>query len=398
MAWRKPFFTLFAGQALSLLSSNAVQFAIIWWITIQTGSAIALTVASIAGLLPQVLLGPFAGVLIDRYSRTKVMAIADVAVAAASLALGISFIFGTPPLVFIYAILIARAVGETFHKPALQAAIPQIVPQSELIKAGGLGQFISSLCSMAGPMLGALLAGTLPMQFVMLVDCAGAVLAVLILSRVKTPPATGTIGSKPDFMKELKAGFVAFRKDPALIGATIPIFLTGMVFMPLGSLLPLMVREYFRGEAWQGGLVQTIFSIGMLAAALTMGIFGRSSKTFFWISFSSLLLGICCFSGGLLPPGAFWAFCIVVFIIGSTGMMGNIPYMAYIQKSVSPENLGKVISFVTSLVSLGIPLGLSLAGPIAERVGVSRWMMGAGALMILIGLGSYFMTRRSSSA
>ena len=68
-SWRKPFFTLYIGQAFSLLSSSAVQFAIIWWITIETGSAIALTVASLVGLLPQVLIGPFAGVWIDRYNR-----------------------------------------------------------------------------------------------------------------------------------------------------------------------------------------------------------------------------------------------------------------------------------------------------------------------------------------
>jgi DHA3 family macrolide efflux protein-like MFS transporter len=131
----------------------------------------------------------------------------------------------------------------------------------------------------------------------------------------------------------------------------------------------------------------------MLASALAIGIFGGSKKPFAMISLSSLLLGACSLVGGLLPPGAFGAFCTVVFMIGATGMMGNIPYMAYIQKSVSAENLGKVISFVTSLVSLGIPLGLFVAGPIAERVGVGRWMIGAGALMAIIGIGSYFMTR-----
>jgi MFS transporter, DHA3 family, macrolide efflux protein len=391
--WRRPFFTLYIGQAFSLLSSSAVQFAIIWWITVRTGSAIALTVASLVGLLPQVLIGPFAGVLIDRYNRKSVMIVADLAVAVASFALGLSFFFGAPRLAFIYVILLIRALGETFHKPALQAAIPQLVPEGELPKAGGLGQFVSALCSMAGPMLGAFLAGFVPMQYVMLLDIGGAVLAVLALSGVKLPRQPGAADLKPAFIKELNAGFMAIKENKALVRATIPVFLTGMVFMPLGSLLPLMVREYFRGEAWQGGLVQTVFSIGMLASALVIGIFGGSKKPFAMISLSSLLLGVCSFIGGFLPQGAFWAFCAVVFVIGATGMMGNIPYMAYIQKSVKAENLGKVISFVTSLVSLGIPLGLFVAGPIAERVGVGRWMVGAGALMSIIGIGSYFMTR-----
>jgi DHA3 family macrolide efflux protein-like MFS transporter len=79
-----------------------------------------------------------------------------------------------------------------------------------------------------------------------------------------------------------------------------------------------------------------------------------------------------------------------VFVIGTTGMMGHIPYMAYIQKSVPAENLGKVISTVTSIISLGIPLGLFVAGPIAHWVGVGTWMIGAGITLTLIGTLSYF--------
>lgn len=137
--WKKNFFTIYIGQAFSLLSSSAVQFSIIWWLTVQTNSAMALTIASVVGLLPQAIIGPFAGVWIDRYNRKTIMIIADSTVAISSLILGVCFFFGTPPLVFIYVILFMRALGETFHKPAMQAAIPQLVPESELTKAGGLG-------------------------------------------------------------------------------------------------------------------------------------------------------------------------------------------------------------------------------------------------------------------
>jgi len=155
--WQKSFLTIYVGQAFSLLSSSAVQFSIIWWITVQTGSALALTTASIIGLLPQAVLGPFAGVVIDRYNRKTIMILADSAIAISSLLLSLSFFFGALSLVFIYFILFIRALGETFHKSAMQASIPQLVPVGELTKAGGLGQMIQSSCSMVGPMLGALL-------------------------------------------------------------------------------------------------------------------------------------------------------------------------------------------------------------------------------------------------
>lgn len=132
--WKKSFFTIYIGQAFSILSSSAVQFSIIWWITVQTGSALALTIANVIGLLPQAIIGPFAGVWIDRHNLKTIMIIADSAVAVASLILGISFFFGTPPMMFIYVILFIRALGEPFHKPAMHATIPQLVPENELIK------------------------------------------------------------------------------------------------------------------------------------------------------------------------------------------------------------------------------------------------------------------------
>ncbi|PKL06852.1 MAG: hypothetical protein CVV53_02175, partial [Spirochaetae bacterium HGW-Spirochaetae-9] len=153
-------------------------------------------------------------------------------------------------------------------------------------------------------------------------------------------------------------------------------------------------KQYFLGGALQGGIVQTLFSIGMLASAIVFGVSGQSKRPFTLISLSPFLLGACSIAGGLLPPNAFWAFCVVVFVIGTTGMMGHIPYMAYIQKSVAAENLGKVISTVTSIISLGIPLGMFVAGPIAEHVGVGTWMIGVGMILALIGILSYLWTRR----
>jgi len=384
-SWRKPFFTLYIGQAFSLLSSSAVQFAIIWWITVETGSAIALTVASIVGLLPQVLIGPFAGVWIDRYNRKKVMIIADLTVAFASFILGISFFLGKPSLNFVYIILFIRALGETFHKPALQAAIPQLVPETELTKAGGLGQMVSSVCAMAGPMLGALLMSITSLKYIMLVDIVGAILAVLLLSVVKIGNHSAVQNEHRRIIGDMKQGLQAIKGNKLLMKMSLPILITSIVFMPLGSLLPLMVKIYFNGTAWHNGIIQTLFSLGMLLSALLIGLTGGLKKPFLMISLSAFLLGVCSLIGGIIPTTAFWVFCIVVFIMGTTGMLGNIPYVAYIQQSIPPENMGKVISLVTSAMSLGIPIGMIIAGPVAEAVGVNNWMIIAGILMLLVG-------------
>lgn len=391
-AWKRPFLTLYSGQAIFLVSSTAVQFALIWWITVHTGSPLALTLASFLGLVPQIVLGPFAGVLIDRYPRKVTMTLAATLVAVASAALAVSCLFGEPALGLVYLILFLRAVGETFQKPALQAAVPSLVPTQELQRAGGLGQLMVSVSAMAGPMLGALLMGIAPLGVVVLIDVLGALLAIVTLALVRFPSPAASAPVRGVFA-EMRQGFRALTKNKTILAATGLVFLTGMVFLPLGSLLPLQVKDFFAGTAWQAGLVQALFSAGMLLAALVLGVLAGNQKPFTRIALSTTGLGVFLLSGGLVPAGAFWLFCLVVVGIGAAGMVGNTPYMAAIQANIAPENLGKVIATVTSLISLGVPLGMAVAGPVAELIGISLWMVGAGIVVSLLGGVSLFLFR-----
>lgn len=393
-AWRKSFFTIYLGQAFSILSSSAVQFSIIWWITSTTGSAIAITIASVVGLLPQAIIGPFAGVWIDRFNRKTVMMIADTVVAIGSLTLFIFCFVGNPPLWIVYVVLFIRALGETFHKPSLSAVIPQLVPKEELTKAGGLGQLVSSACSIVGPMLGALLMSITTLQMAMLVDIIGAALAVLTLSLVKiTKPAAAT-GEKIHVIADMKEGLSSIKQNKPLMRAFVPFLLTTIIFTPIGTMLPLMVKNYFGGTAWHSGFVQTIFSAGMLLAAGVVGVLGGMKKQFLMISLSITTLGAAAMLGGLVPPTMFWIFCVCVFIIGACAMCFNIPFNAYIQKSIPEQNIGKVMSLMTSVLSFAAPVGMFTSGPIAEMIGVSNWMIGAGVLVIISGVLSYILTHK----
>ena len=79
--WKARFFTIWTGQTFSLIGSALVQFALIWWLTETTGSAAVLATASLVGLLPPVLLGPFVGTLVDRWRRRWILVAADGAIA-----------------------------------------------------------------------------------------------------------------------------------------------------------------------------------------------------------------------------------------------------------------------------------------------------------------------------
>lgn len=391
--WKKSFFAIYFGQSFSLLSSSAVQFSIIWWITVETGSALALTIASVVGLLPQAIIGLFAGVWIDRSNRKKIIILADGMVAASSLLLGVQFFLDIHSLTIVYVVLFVRALGETFHKPALQALIPQIVPQDELIKAGGFGQMINTACTMLGPMLGALLMSITTLQWIMLLDVLGAFLAIVSLTIVKTSQLHSNHTNRINFVQDMKQGILAIKSNKALLRLSFPMLISTVVFVPLGTLLPLMVRNYFFGTAWHNGLIQTLFSSGMLIAAIVIGLTGGLKKQFLMISLFTGLLGLSSFIAGLIPANLFWVFCILVFLMGSTGSGFNIPFTAYIQRTVPPENLGKVLSLITSVMSFAAPVGMFIAGSIAEIIGVSNWMIIAGILMIFVGIMSYKLTK-----
>lgn len=391
--WGKMFALIYTGQAFSIIGSCAVQFAIIWWLTIKTGSAITLTSASIIGFLPQALIGPFAGVWIDKYNRKKVMILADGLIAISSAALGIAFLQGEPSILFIYGILFIRALGSTFHTPAMQAAIPLLVPADELVKVGGLGQLVNSIAAMAGPVAGAMMMSAINIQSIMLLDIFGAAIAITMLLFVKVPDISRR-AVELHFIEDLKQGMIAIRKNKPLIALTFPVILATLAYMPLGSLFPLLISEHFHGTAWHNGVSQFLFAAGLLVSSLTIGLWGGFKKQFLMISLSLMTVGIVSAIGGLLPSNLFMGFVVVSFLIGFIGTFFSIPYMAYMQRSTEPENLGKVMSLMMSIMSLATPVGLAVSGPISEQIGVNTWFVICGAVMFLAGVLCYFMTHK----
>ena len=126
--WKAEFFTIWSGQAVSILGSQLVQFALIWHLTVQTGSATVLATASLVGMLPSVVLGPFIGTLVDRWNRRRIMLIADSIVALATLLLVALFALDIVEVWHIYAVIFIRSLASTFHGNAMSASTSLMVP------------------------------------------------------------------------------------------------------------------------------------------------------------------------------------------------------------------------------------------------------------------------------
>lgn len=392
-SWKRTFFLVWSGQAFSIVGSSAAQFALLWWLTLETGSPMVLAMASIAGFLPQALLGPIAGVWIDRLSRKTVMLAADGFIAAVSAVLAIAFLVGTPEPGLIYLILFLRAIGSVFHAPAMQAAMPLLVPPSELVRTGGWSQFLSSGSLMLGPVLGTLLMTRFSIAAVLAIDILGAIIAALTLAAVRLRDPEIDPAATPHLMRELRDGLDEVLRSRALKAVSLPVLLTTLFYVPVGSLFPLMVNSHFGGGAWHASAVEVLFAAGMLVASLILGVWGGLKNPFTMIMLSVGVLGLALVGSGLLAPSGFLAFAGLSFVMGMTGSFFSVPYFAFIQGAAPPEKLGRVISLLSSLMSFAIPVGLFVAAPIAERTGIATWFALSGGFIVLAaGLG-FVLTR-----
>src|SRR4030043_2426378 len=187
-SWALRFFTIWTGQAFSLFGSQLVSFTVIWCVTQTTGSATVLATASLVGLLPQVILGPFTGTQVDRWNRRIIMIVADGLIALSPIVLAILFALGHVQIWQVYALLFVRSVSGGFHWPAMQASTTLMVPKEHLPRSQGLNQMLQGGMSIASAPLGALLLVWLPMQGILAIDVVTALLAISPLFFFKIPP------------------------------------------------------------------------------------------------------------------------------------------------------------------------------------------------------------------
>jgi len=113
--WEKDFLIIAIGEAISEIGSYAVQFSLIWWIASQTSSPVLPTLSGLLTFLPQLFLGPFVGVWIDRLKRKTVIIFADLFIGVVASVYAILFLFGNPPYWSAYAVLGIRAIANVFY-------------------------------------------------------------------------------------------------------------------------------------------------------------------------------------------------------------------------------------------------------------------------------------------
>lgn len=393
--WKPRFFTIFGGQALSLFGSSLVQFALVWYLTQQTGSATILATATLVAMLPQVILGPFVGALVDRWNRRVVMIVADASIALATLVLAGLFLFDLVQLWHIYAILLVRSLGGAFHWPAMQASTSLMVPKEQLARVAGMNQTLQGLVSIVAPPTGAVLISLLPTQGVLMIDVVTALLAVVPLLFIAIPQPvreqTQEGSQETSYWQDLRAGFRYVASWPGLMAIMLLAVLINFLLTPAMSLMPLLVTKHFGLGALELGLTDSLFGIGMILGGVLLGIWGGFKKRVVTSMTGIIGLGLGIVLTGLAPANMFWMALTGMAIAGFMSPITNGPLHALLQSTVKPEMQGRVMSLISSAAIAMTPLSLAVAGPVSDLIGIRTWYIFGGIFCLLMGLGAFFV-------
>jgi DHA3 family macrolide efflux protein-like MFS transporter len=345
--------------------------------------------------LPQIILGPFVGALVDRWNRRLILMIADGAVALATLVLAFLFWQDWIQIWHIYLLVFLRSLGGTFHFPAMQASTTMLVPEKHLSRIAGVNQILEGGVKIAGPALGALLMELLPIQGVLSIDVLTAALAISPLFFINIPqPKNGKPKQKitPRLVLEdvvEGARFVlAWKGFTILLGMAI--FLN-FVFAPTGSFIPLLVTEHFKGGVWQLGLLESISGAGMLIGGVLLSVWGGFKKRVHNILLGMGVMGLSAVVVGFSPANAFLLALIAFFIEGLANTVMNGSAFALMQAVIAADMQGRVFSMLGSVTSALSPLGLLLAAPIVEIFGTRVWFVIAGASSALLAVIALFI-------
>jgi DHA3 family macrolide efflux protein-like MFS transporter len=383
----RPFVALWSGQAISIFGTRLVRFAIVWWITLQTGSATILALVSIAALVPQVIISPFAGSYVDKWNRKRVMATADSLIATSIALLAFLYFTEAVQIWHILAVMIFGSTVGSFQYPAMAATTTLMVPKRHLGRVGGMNQTLNGMASILAPPLGAILLALLPMGSILAIDVMTAIIAVsvVLLLDIPQPPMTET-QKQQSVLSNLAEGLRYVAGWRAMTMIVFVAMMINFVISPAFTLLPILVAVNYAGNEGTLAVVQSTLSVGMVLGGVLLSIWGGGERKL--VS----AMGALTTAGGVLilismAPAS--QFLYILFLFFSTGFLiaiVNALLMATFQGVVPPEIQGRVFALTGSLSTAMTPVGLALAGPLADLFGVPFWFLVGGLVTVAMSL------------
>ena len=387
-SWQRRFFTFWTAQAISMIGSNLAQFAITWWMTKSTGSATVLATATLFAMLPGILLGPLAGVLVDRWNRRWIIIVADGVGALGAALLMLLFWADAIQLWHVYTITAVRALAGTFHYAAEQSSLSLMVPQAQLARVAGLNQTIQGVNMVVAPPLGALLLELLGLPGMMAIDVVTAVIAIALVFIIIIPQPTATAANTQlSIVSDLSTGVRYIWSWPGLFLGMCLSSLLNFLLNPAFSLLPILVTEHFNGNALQFATLNTTLGLGFIVGGVLLSVWGGFKRRVYTAVAGIMGMAVGALLIAIAPADSYWLAVAGMAIFGVLNPIANGPFMAIMQSVVAPEMQGRFFTVLNTLSAGMSPLGLLLAGPVADAFGVQIWfLIGAIGLVVIGGV------------
>lgn len=372
--WKLRYWMIFLGQAFSLIGSSLTQFVLMWWITDTTGSLQKLTMAGMAALIPQAILSPIGGVIADRYNRRFVMMTADIISALCMIILIYLFSTGQIQLWHIYVMLGIRGAMQAFQEPAAEASVAMLVPKSFIPRAAGLNQIVHGITLMASAPLGALAISIMPLNKTLMIDVVTAMIGIvpLIIFTIPQKLLPSEKNALANMVTDVKQGLSVIINHKGLNRLFLLLTAVVLIIMPTFTFVPLLIKEHFAGGVKEVGIMEGLAGAGMIAGGILVTLIAPKRQVV-WILSG---LGISCLSLGLtalVPSNAFY-FGVFWWLISSLSFsFANAPMTALLQTIIPNELQGRVLSLLNMMMGVAAPVGLLLANPLGELLGI-RWL------------------------
>jgi MFS family permease len=372
----------FGGQSISLIGTWITRIATSWLVYRLTGSELLLGIVGFAGQIPMLVLSPFAGVLVDRWDRHRILVITQVLSALQSAALAVLALMNVITVAEVIVLQIVQGVINSFDTPARQAFVVEMVEdRADLPNAIALNSSMINASRIIGPSIGGVLIATLGEGWCFGADAISYIAVIVSLMAMRRTPAKKAV-IDTRMLEELRTGWTYVSRFAPVRALLLIVALAGVAGMPYATLMPVIASKVLHGGAHTLGILMTASGIGALAGTLYLAsrhtVLGLG-KVIVAASIG-LSLGLIAFSFSR----ALWLSILILPIIGA-GMMVQAASANTILQTVVDERLrGRVMAFY-SLAIMGMqPIGSLLSGVIAERIGAPMTIF-YGALLCLAG-------------
>jgi len=379
----------FSGQSVSLVGTWITRVATSWLVYRLTGSELLLGVVGFCGQIPTMLLAPFAGVLVDRWDRHRLLVLTQAASMLQSFVLAVLTLRHEITVPWLLGLQIVQGVINAFDTPARQAFVVEMVEdRADLANAIALNSSMVNGSRIIGPSIGGLLIAAVGEGWCFLADAVSYLFVIASLMMMRLPSARSA-RVEARVLEELRVGYRYVRESAPIRTALVVLAIVSTMAMPYTVLMPAYAAEVLHGGPNTLGLLMTASGVGALGGGLYLA--SRQSVVGLGrvAAYSTLIFG-----AGLVAfafTTSLWVALAVLPFVGAGFMVEMAATNTVLQTLVTDDLRGRVMAFYTMAFFGTAPLGSLLAGLAADRIG-ARWTIAAGGV-ISVAAGFWLVSR-----